>query len=462
MHKAIKYLMVLLLAGIVAFAPASAVASGVDGDSGDAALQDSLAADQGSTEAVVEDSGVSDPAADEQSVNVGSEPVVVPPESPDVATAPEAATYTNDQTGPSRAVNDSGNCDSMLNDQNNAANDDTINCSTSGSNCGKARLVISYNKCGLAGDCGASDCQGVDSDTANNSCAKADNSCTKASNSASCNASSCNTGSCQGLSNAKASDSASCGESTCTTKDCTGTCSSGNCDSGSCSGDKDVAAASQDEKNCTGNLAELVNAEELYSLIFAALTNAGDTYTGPNSDLIAATQNYLWRYFQSQNLSLANTDLLTTTADQAGTASQAAADNAAEGYATDDEYAAEVIRLVNIERVNAGLAELAVDQSLCEAAAIRSSEIQGKFSHTRPDGSSCFTALSEVGASYTSAGENIASGQGTPQEVVEAWMNSPGHRANILNASFSRIGVASLANNGGSFSGYAWAQFFAN
>jgi uncharacterized protein YkwD len=127
-----------------------------------------------------------------------------------------------------------------------------------------------------------------------------------------------------------------------------------------------------------------------------------------------------------------------------------------------DAYAAEVIALVNEERVNAGLHELAIDESLCEAAAIRAGEIQTSFSHTRPDGSSCFTALAEVKAEYTSAGENIAIGQESPQTVVQAWMNSPGHRANILNANYTRIGVASLANSDGSYGVYAWVQEFAN
>ncbi|NLF80581.1 MAG: transporter, partial [Clostridia bacterium] len=165
------------------------------------------------------------------------------------------------------------------------------------------------------------------------------------------------------------------------------------------------------------------------------------------------------RYFQSQNIALTDGSQVMTTPGQANDAAQAPA---AADYRLDDAYAAEVIRLVNIERANAGLDKLTADQSLCEAAKIRASEIRSNFSHTRPDGSSCFTALSEVSASYTSAGENIAIGQGSPEEVVKAWMNSPGHRANILDSSFGRIGVASLANNGGNYGGYAWAQFFAN
>lgn len=131
-------------------------------------------------------------------------------------------------------------------------------------------------------------------------------------------------------------------------------------------------------------------------------------------------------------------------------------------YILDDTYAEQVIALVNQERVAAGLEELIIDEGLCAAATIRVAEIQSLFSHTRPDGSSCFTALEDIGVQYSLAGENIAIGQASPQAVVQAWMESPGHRENILNPSFTRIGVASLANNGVNYSGYAWAQFFAN
>ena len=127
-----------------------------------------------------------------------------------------------------------------------------------------------------------------------------------------------------------------------------------------------------------------------------------------------------------------------------------------------DAYAAKVIRLVNIERANAGLGQLSADAKLNQAAAIRAIEIQSNFSHTRPDGRICFSALSEVGASYSTTGENIAIGQTSPQMVVEAWMASPGHQENIMSPAYSKIGVAALANNGNNYGGYAWTQFFTN
>lgn len=89
---------------------------------------------------------------------------------------------------------------------------------------------------------------------------------------------------------------------------------------------------------------------------------------------------------------------------------------------------------------------------------MRAREIARSFSHTRPSGASFSSALSESGVSYLRAGENIAYGQKSASEVVNAWMNSPGHRANILNSSYSRIGSASV-NIDGTF---YWVQLFAD
>lgn len=119
----------------------------------------------------------------------------------------------------------------------------------------------------------------------------------------------------------------------------------------------------------------------------------------------------------------------------------------------------QVVNLVNIERAKVGLSPLTIDSNMEKAALVRSKEIQKSFSHTRPNGSSFSTALKEAGISYNYAGENIAWGQKTPTEVVNAWMSSSGHRANILSTSFSRIGVGYTENQSGT--GY-WVQLFAN
>lgn len=119
-------------------------------------------------------------------------------------------------------------------------------------------------------------------------------------------------------------------------------------------------------------------------------------------------------------------------------------------------YVDEVIRLVNVERANAGLAPLAKNGAVCQAAEVRASEIGVSFSHTRPDGRSCFTVFEEFGIGYTACGENIAAGHPTPEAVVQGWMNSPGHRANILNEDFEEIGVG-VKNVNGSMQ---WVQLF--
>lgn len=123
------------------------------------------------------------------------------------------------------------------------------------------------------------------------------------------------------------------------------------------------------------------------------------------------------------------------------------------------EYVNEVVRLVNQHRASYGLSALSsTDTALMKAADKRAQEQAVLFSHTRPNGSSWSTVLGEYGVSYRGAGENVAYGQSTPAQVVNAWMNSEGHRANILNANFSNIGVGVHYQNGT----YYWAQLFTN
>ncbi len=133
----------------------------------------------------------------------------------------------------------------------------------------------------------------------------------------------------------------------------------------------------------------------------------------------------------------------------------------AQDASTPEELAAEVVRLVNVERAKEGLAPLGTYDSLTRAAQIRAPEIVTLFSHDRPDGTSCFTAMDQTGAkkgAYT-WGENIAAGNATAAATVEQWMNSPGHRANILNAKFTHIGVG-YQHSAGSTYGHYWVQMF--
>ena len=82
------------------------------------------------------------------------------------------------------------------------------------------------------------------------------------------------------------------------------------------------------------------------------------------------------------------------------------------------------------------------------------------FSHTRPDGTSYKTAISEAGVVSNYTGENVACGHSSAQQVVKAWLNSPGHKDNILNSNFTKIGVGLEKNVGNGYRGYAWAQLF--
>lgn len=121
------------------------------------------------------------------------------------------------------------------------------------------------------------------------------------------------------------------------------------------------------------------------------------------------------------------------------------------------EYAEQVAVLVNKERSAYGLQPVKVSPKLSEAANIRADELKENFSHTRPNGTSCFTAMSELEIQYRAAAENIAYGQKNPESVMNAWMNSSGHRANILNEKMEYIGVGVVYRDGV----YYWSQFFA-
>lgn len=123
-----------------------------------------------------------------------------------------------------------------------------------------------------------------------------------------------------------------------------------------------------------------------------------------------------------------------------------------------ESFEEEVLRLVNIERKSRGLSELTSDDKLDKAAAKRAKELTSLYSHDRPDGRDCFTVLDEFGISYSMAAENIAAGYATPKAVVEGWMNSPGHRANILKPGLKKLGVG-YAKSDDRYRHY-WVQLF--
>lgn len=124
---------------------------------------------------------------------------------------------------------------------------------------------------------------------------------------------------------------------------------------------------------------------------------------------------------------------------------------------SDADFRSRVVALCNEQRAANGLGPLTEDATLDSLAQVRSDETVVSFSHTRPNGTDCFTVLDSY--PWNACGENIAAGQITPEEVVDAWMNSEGHRANILSPSFGKIGVG--ISHGGSY-GIYWAQLFTN
>lgn len=120
-------------------------------------------------------------------------------------------------------------------------------------------------------------------------------------------------------------------------------------------------------------------------------------------------------------------------------------------------YLQQVVSLVNQERSKAGLLALKESPQLSSAAAVRAREIVTSFSHVRPDGSSFSTAIAQNGVSFSGAGENIAYGQSSPAEVMNAWMNSQSHREAILNPRYTNIGVACHQDSSGVL---YWTQLF--
>lgn len=118
-----------------------------------------------------------------------------------------------------------------------------------------------------------------------------------------------------------------------------------------------------------------------------------------------------------------------------------------------------VIDLVNQQRANNGLPALKANWEICRVARYKSQDMinKGYFAHQSPTYGSPFNMMENFGIKFSAAGENIAYGQRTPQEVMTTWMNSPGHRSNILNATYNQIGVGVAKTSSGTF---YWTQMF--
>lgn len=117
----------------------------------------------------------------------------------------------------------------------------------------------------------------------------------------------------------------------------------------------------------------------------------------------------------------------------------------------------QVLKLVNIERKKEGLEPLKIDKKLTSVAQVKSDEMEkkGYFNHKSPKYGTPFQMMDKFGIKYMVAAENIAYGQETPEKVVKGWMESPGHRKNILNSRFHEIGIGISKNEP-----YHWVQMF--
>lgn len=124
-------------------------------------------------------------------------------------------------------------------------------------------------------------------------------------------------------------------------------------------------------------------------------------------------------------------------------------------------YEQKVVELVNVERQKAGLSSLSLDSAVSNVARIKSKDMADNnyFAHQSPTYGSAGDMLNKFGIRWSAWGENIASGQRTPEAVVTAWMNSAGHRANILSNNYSKIGVGYVTNSNGT---PYWTQIFTN
>lgn len=179
-----------------------------------------------------------------------------------------------------------------------------------------------------------------------------------------------------------------------------------------------------------------------YKVPFRVILDLNKHY--PNPDLIHPNDDIqLPEGDHGQSTDQANSDKGMEIAEQAGSTVQAD----------------EVLKLVNQERAKQGLKALTLSPELTNVATIKAKDMRDKgyFDHTSPTYGSPFDMMKRFGIQYSSAGENIAAGQKTSQEVMNSWLNSSGHRANILNKDYEQLGVGYV--EGGSYGTY-WVQMF--
>lgn len=151
-----------------------------------------------------------------------------------------------------------------------------------------------------------------------------------------------------------------------------------------------------------------------------------------------------------------NTNTNNSTNTSNNNSNSTGAENATQGTSNVSDMEREVVVLINQIRASYGLPELTLNEKLSSVARVKAQDMASNkyFSHTSPTYGSPFDMMRSFGITYNTAGENIAMGYKTAEAVVNGWMNSEGHRANILNSSFTQIGMGYVSN------GNYWVQMF--
>ncbi len=195
--------------------------------------------------------------------------------------------------------------------------------------------------------------------------------------------------------------------------------------------------------------------------------NSNNQQTNTSSSLKAKLEEFIKSYTGSSAKSTCNKTSASKPAaskptTSKPTASKPSTSKPSSSPATNGDYSAfqkKVVDLVNAERAKAGLKPLKMNTQLSKTATLKSQDMakNNYFDHNSPTYGSPFDMMKKYGISYRTAGENIAMGQTTPEQVMKGWMNSPGHRANILKASFTQIGVGVAKNSAGRL---YWTQQF--
>jgi len=197
-----------------------------------------------------------------------------------------------------------------------------------------------------------------------------------------------------------------------------------------------------------------------------AINNANCNKTTAKTRNYSALQSKIEALLKSSNVTSATKPTTNTSTTKpttnTPTTSNPTTSKPATSTSTTGNYSAfqkKVVELVNIERNKNGLKPLTINSGLSKTATLKSQDMAklNYFDHTSPTYGSPFDMMKKYGISYRTAGENIAMGQTTPEQVMQGWMNSPGHRANILNSSFTQIGVGIAKNSSGRL---YWTQQF--